>query len=82
MSDYQQRQETIVRAEQTALYCTFAFNELLAVLDDGGQATDRRARFVGLEVDEWGEFTGRAHVSIVNGPCRMIPLRQLAHVRQ
>jgi hypothetical protein len=82
-ADYPIHAETIAieQPRPSALYCTFAFNELLAVLDDTGSDTGQRARFVGLEVDLWRNFTGRANISIVNGPCRMIDLKYLAQVK-
>lgn len=82
MSDYMEHQETLkIDDSRNAIYCTFAFNELLAVLDDASQDTGLRAHFVGLEIDEMGDLTGRANVSIVNGPTRMIPLKNLSQVK-
>jgi len=44
----------------------FHFNALLAILDENGQDTESRCRYVGLSADAAGHLTGEAHVTLID----------------
>lgn len=78
-ADYPIRAERIVEAQPRPIH--YAFNELVAIVDDSGMDTGESARFVGLEIDLFGNYTGKAHISIVGGGNTMIEQKYLRAVK-
>lgn len=56
-------QTQVIDAEPVA---PFRFNTLLKIIDDQGNDTGSRCRYVGLTGDRDGHLTGEAHVTLLD----------------